>query len=590
MRTPRSISRLAWLSIPTLLYASACGSDSDQSAKGADAGSAANTAGTKNQSGNGSSIDAAGEGNESSGGNGSPQGGKGSSGSKPSGGRAGNAGSGNTSSGGSSNAGSGNAGSGNASSGGGPTGMAGPLRPSSNPHYFQDENGTAVMLAGSHTWNNLQDWGTGATPEPFDFTAYTNFLKAHGHNFTLLWQTEMPKFCNLPTTEGTPPDFTNGPLPWQRTGPGNASDGGPKFDLTKYDAAFFDRLRDRVTQLKNAGIWVGIYLFTGEWISTFRCASDGYPLTGSNNINAIDAGGGHDAMNMTQPNAITDIQDALANKMIDTVNDLTNVLWIVSEEASPDTMWWQAHMIAHVRAYEATKPYQHPIGLGAIGADPNAGRDALLYDSDADWVAPFARPSPATSCGAGHPACKVNMNDSDHSYFGIWNETPQQNRNYAWENFARGNNTAFMDPYTIDYPRQGRNACPSPTNGICTGPDPRWDNFRDNLGYLVRYSKKLNLAAVQPSTTLCSTQFCLAQTPATGTELLVYAPSAGAFTVDLSSAAGRTMNYEWFDPSTGTVAGTGSVAGGNAAENFTTPAAITGGDSVLYIVDSAGHG
>ena len=72
--------------------------------------------------------------------------------------------------------------------------------------------------------------------------------------------------------------------------------------------------------------------------------------------------------------------------------------------------------------------------------------------------------------------------------FGMWNSTAQQNRNYAWQNFTNGNQVAFMDPYVVSYPREGRNVCPSPTNGICTGPDPRWDNFRDNLGTILKYS------------------------------------------------------------------------------------------------------
>ena len=63
------------------------------------------------------------------------------------------------------------------------------------------------------------------------------------------------------------------------------------------------------------------------------------------------------------------------------------------------------------------------------------------------------------SCGTGTPACKVNINDSDHSYFGMWNDTPQKNRNYAWENFANGNQVLFMDPYLVYYPRQKRNLC-----------------------------------------------------------------------------------------------------------------------------------
>ena len=34
------------------------------------------------------------------------------------------------------------------------------------------------------------------------------------------------------------------PQPWERTGPGLAKDGKPRFDLTKLDAGYFDRLHD----------------------------------------------------------------------------------------------------------------------------------------------------------------------------------------------------------------------------------------------------------------------------------------------------------------------------------------------------------
>ena len=372
--------------------------------------------------------------------------------------------------------------------------------------------------------------------------------------------------------------------PWPRTGPDNADDGGPKFDLSQFDSAFFDRLRSRVSRLNGAGIWVGVYLFTGEWLSAFRCAGDGFPLSGANNINAIDDGGGNGAMSMTSKNAITDVEDAMVDHTIDVLNDLPNVLWIVSEEAAANTSWWQAHMIEHVRSYESHKPLQHPIGLAAITGAP----DTDIYDSDADWVAPTARLSPSMTCGSGTPACKVNVNDSDHSYFGIWNDSPQQNRQYAWENFVLGNQVAFMDPYTLYYPRENRNPCASPNDAICAAPDARWDNFRDNLGYILSYSKKLDLEAAQPSTTLCSTGYCIGQTPPVGTELLVYAPDGGTFSVDLSAASGRGLKFEWFDPETGKVVSTGSVQGGHSAEMFVTPDSIAE-DAVLYLVDSAGH-
>jgi hypothetical protein len=470
------------------------------------------------------------------------------------------------------------------------TRVAGPLRASGNPNYFRDATGSVLILSGSQTWNTLQDWGSNGSRQTLDFNAFVNFLTAHGHNFTLLWRTELPKFCGFPSTANSPADLTVSPHPWLRTGPGNATDGALKFDLTKFDQRFFDRLRTRTQALSNAGIYVGVYLFTGEWLNIFRCSSDGYPFTGANNINGIDdgyAGGstGTGSVTMTAPNAITRLQDAYVEKVIDTLNDLPNVLWIVSEEAPPNSTWWNNHQISHIRAYESGKQHQHPIGYAAL-IGPGSS-DLTLYNSNADWVAPSLRISPSTSCGSGNPACKVNINDSDHSYWEMWKDTPQQNRNYGWENFMNGNQVLFMDPYVVYYPRESRNLCASPTNGICSSPDTRWDNFRNNLGYILKYSRKLNLANATPRRELSSTGYCLAQTPSIGAEYLVYAPSGGSFTVNLSAMSGsRRLAVEWFNPSTGTTMPADPVPSGSSSQAFTPP--FKGG-ALLYLVDTAGH-
>jgi hypothetical protein len=461
-------------------------------------------------------------------------------------------------------------------------GISGPLQASSiNPRYFVDPVGNPVSLYGSQTWNTLQDWGANGSIRTTDFTAFVTFLASHGHNFTLLWRTELTKFCNLPSASSSPPDLTVGPHPWQRTGPGTASDGGLKFDLSKFDQTYFDRLRTRTQQLNASGIYAGVYLFSGEWLNVFRCSGDGYALTGTNNINGVDDGGGIGSMTMNAPNGITAIQDAFVDKTIDTLNDLPNVLWIVSEEAPTSSTWWNGHLISHIRAYESTKPLRHPIGY-AVLADLS---DGAVYNSNADWVAPGSRISPTSTCGTGSPSCKVNINDSDHSYFGMWNDSAQANRNYAWENFARGNQVAFMDPYVFYYPRENRNLCRNPVNNICDGVDSRWDNFRDNLGFILTYSRKLNLLAVSPQGNLSSTGYCLAQTPASGAEYLVYSPGGGTFTLNLSATT-RTLNVEWFNPSTGAVTSGGAITGGSASRSFTPP---FGGDAVLYVLDAAGH-
>jgi hypothetical protein len=289
-----------------------------------------------------------------------------------------------------------------------------PLRTfASNPNYFSDGTGKAIYLTGSHTWNTLQDWGTSDSVRPLDFQTFVQMLVAHHHNLTLLWTTELPTFRGLPTTKDSPPDFSVTPHPWQRTGQGKASDGKLRFDLTKFNEAYFDWLRDRVRQLHAAGIYAGVNLFSGEWILRFRFAGDGYPFTASNNVNGINDGGGTASVTMTQPNAITAIQDAYVRKVSDTLNEFPNVLWIVSQEAPAGSKWWNSHLIAVIRAHEAGKPLQHPVGYGVL-ADSN---DATILNSDADWIAPAARFFQATSSGGGgHPRRKVIINDSDHSY------------------------------------------------------------------------------------------------------------------------------------------------------------------------------
>ena len=467
-----------------------------------------------------------------------------------------------------------------------------PLRASSNPNYFQDADGVPLILCGSQTWNTLQDWGTDGDVQPVDFAAFVHFLTAHGHNFTLLWYTELPRFHGLPTTDTAPPDFSVSPFPWKRTGPGLATDGRPKFDLRRYNQDYFDRLRQRVQMLDKAGIYVGVYLFTGEWLLRFRCANDGYPLSGPNNVNGIDDGyrggapeSGLASVTMTAPNAITDVQDAYVRRTIDTLNDLPNVLWIVSEEAPAQSTWWNAHLIALVRSYERTKRWQHPIGYAALADN----QDSVVYNSDADWVAPGGgtKISPEMTQGTGTPPRKVNINDSDHTYFGMWEETAQVNRNYAWDNFLAGNQVLFMDPYLVYYPRQNRNLCLSPLHGIGSTPDPRWDNFRATLGAILRYSRKLNLANVTPQDSLSSTGRCLAQTPRAGAEYLVYAPNGGTFTVNLSAMpSSRTLSVEWFEPATGRSHTQSAIPAGSPAQSFTPPFE---GDAVLYLVDTAGH-
>ena len=95
--------------------------------------------------------------------------------------------------------------------------VQGPLRVHpANPRYFTDGSGKAILLTGSHTWGNLQDYTYDVLPSPpaMDFDAYLAFLKRHNHNFFRLWAWESS--FNPNAKQGT---IRYDPMPYQRPGP-----------------------------------------------------------------------------------------------------------------------------------------------------------------------------------------------------------------------------------------------------------------------------------------------------------------------------------------------------------------------------------
>jgi len=172
-----------------------------------------------------------------------------------------------------------------------PAGSMGPLRVDpKNSHYFIRPDGHVVFLTGSQTWNVFQGMGTSIAPNPTDLHAFIRFLKAHGHNVTILWKKDLPIDCGW-RAGGI---WYIAPFPFQRTGgPGGkqrARDGLPAFDLSQYNHAYFDSLRRRALELQRNGIYAIVQLFDGLQLIDSRCRNDGYPFTAGNNVNGADDG------------------------------------------------------------------------------------------------------------------------------------------------------------------------------------------------------------------------------------------------------------------------------------------------------------
>src|SRR5262245_41087549 len=158
----------------------------------------------------------------------------------------------------------------------------------SNPRYFTDNTGKAIYLAGTHNWNNFQNTGhragPGDPPPVLDYKRFLDFLESHHHNFFRLWRWEAPMWH-----DDEPIGIAHStPHPWMRTGPGVAADEKPRFDLTRFNAEYFDRMRHHIEAAKAHGMYVSVMLFEG-WEMQFVDAWTYHPYNASNNVNQIDA-------------------------------------------------------------------------------------------------------------------------------------------------------------------------------------------------------------------------------------------------------------------------------------------------------------
>jgi hypothetical protein len=326
-------------------------------------------------------------------------------------------------------------------------------------------------------------------------------------------------------------------------------------------------MRARTITAGQNGIYVSVMLFNGyEWQFDANPV-DGDPFEGSNNINNIDCPGNCPSNSSQMSDEVWNIEKAYVQKVVDTVNDLDNVLYEVSNESgSPFSDSWQADVIAFVKGYEATKPKQHPVGMTFQW---KGGSDLTLYRSAADWISAGGRVPP--SDGA-----KVIINDTDHAYGPgeIVQGGAKGQRDWVWENFTSGNNVAFMDPYLVVWP--GRNKPEGTTADPKIGgkPDNLYAPIRDAMGMTWTYANRMNLVAMTPQPSLSSTHFCMANP---GTEYLVYQPYSRSFTVILVVG---TYHFEWLNPVTNRISSSGvlSVAKGN---HTFSPA--FSGEAVLYL-------
>jgi hypothetical protein len=400
------------------------------------------------------------------------------------------------------------------------------------------------------------------------------------------------------------------PQPWPRTGPGTAKDGKPKFNLDAFDPAYFDRLRERVVAAGNQGIYVAVMLFDGFAIHLSPAPDnvEGHPFHAANNINRIGITSILDYQVLPLDPRVQTIQEAYIRRVVDTVQDLPNVLYEVANESSGggsvpqgmaamlglsgspdwgDSTQWQYWVINVVKQYEQQQGYdQHPIGMTMQYPVPEQTKvNEPLYNSPADWISPgyddeiftggrhVMEPGAPPSRWVDNPppsdGRKVVITDTDH-----YAPPGKGDALWAWKSFLRGHNPILMDFGII--------AGVNPPDPSAESPGvPSFDAFeaaRYAMGDTLYYAQKMDLINMEPRTELSSTGYVLAKP---GREYLILQPSEtmDEFTAILEAG---TYTVEWFSINSRARKEIGQITVGSDTSRFTPPFEEEG-PAVLYL-------
>jgi len=252
-----------------------------------------------------------------------------------------------------------------------------------NPHYFAYGGKTiALITSGEH-------YGSVINPD-FNFHKYLDTLQADGLNYTRLFPgsyVEVPAQSFGIKRNTIAPPGGRLVLPWERsTEPGYAG-GGNKFDLEKWDPAYFQRLHDFLGDADRHGVIVEISLFSSQYGDVQWAVS---PFNAANNVNHTTTALDLKTVNTLENGNVLALQERYVRKLVHEANEHSNVIFEIQNEpwsdhpqltdvinpylftgrdqypnsievADSDSIAWQARVAEWIVTEEATLPRRHLI-------------------------------------------------------------------------------------------------------------------------------------------------------------------------------------------------------------------------------------
>ena len=249
-----------------------------------------------------------------------------------------------------------------------------------NPHYLLWRSRPTVLITSSEHYGAVMN-------APFDYVAYLDELQSVGLNLTRLFS---GVYCEALGDFGIKDNtLAPGPgnllCPFARSDTPGYANGGNKFDLTKWDEAYFKRLKDFVAQAGKRGIVVEVVLFCpyyldGQWNLS--------PFNAKNNVNGTGLGDvpANEIYILKHPKLL-EVQQALVRKIVTELKDADNLYYEILNEA-----YWNRTTMA---PYEQL-PWQNKIVDTIVEAEKDfVNKHLIAQNTWPTWAQPpYATPTP----------------------------------------------------------------------------------------------------------------------------------------------------------------------------------------------------
>lgn len=428
-----------------------------------------------------------------------------------------------------------------------------------NPHYFRYDGKTIVLITSGEHYGSVIN-------AAFDWHTYLKALQADGLNYTRIFggsYVEVPATSFGIQRNTLAPESGKLTLPWTRSSEPGYAGGGNKFDLTKWNPEYFERLHAFLTEAEKRGIVVEISLFSSQYGEVQWKVS---PFNAANNINHTDATGWKDVNTLHNGNVL-EIQERYVRKLVHEANAHPNVIFEIQNEPWSD----------HPKAESVINPYlrppardQYPNSVDVADADSTAwqtrvaqwitGEEAklphkhLIAQCYSNFLAPVRVLVPGVSIVNFHYAYPeaVTLNYGlqkviAYDETGFLGRSDNVYRRQAW-NFmlAGGGDFDALDySFTTEHP-DGADTAPN-------GPGGGSPAYREQLGVLAAFLRELPLAQMKPDhSAVLHAEGVIVHVLTNGDgTYAAYLDGNGPtqLTVKLPPAVYR---MQWLDPATGT--------------------------------------